>query len=138
MLLTAAAQGVLAGIGYGVIGAPFPVLLALLTTLSSFIPFGPPFIYVPLALSMALSGTSWITVAVLLIWCVGVVSTLDNLLRPLFISRTTNLSFLLVLFGILGGLASFGMLGVFIGPVVMVLAVHLWDELIRKNDFAAA
>lgn len=63
----------------------------------------------------------------------GVVSIADNILRPLFISQTTKLSFLLVLFGIIGGVASFGMLGLFIGPIIMVVVMHFWGELLRKE-----
>jgi len=138
ILITALAQGALAGIAYFVAGVPFPILLTILTALASFIPFGPPVIYIPVAIGMYGHGYSWLEICIFLIWGVGVVSTVDNLLRPLFISQTTKLSFLLVLFGMIGGISTFGLLGMFIGPVIMVLAIHLWGDLLKngKNRFS--
>jgi predicted PurR-regulated permease PerM len=133
MLLTSFAQGSLAAIAYFLVGAPYPIILTILTALASFIPFGPPLLYIPVAVVLATNGESWIKILLFLAWGIGVVSTADNLLRPLFISRATKLSFLLVLFGIIGGIASFGFLGVFIGPVTMVLAIHLWSDLLKKG-----
>jgi predicted PurR-regulated permease PerM len=132
VLVTALAQGALAGLAYYVAGIQISLLLTILTVLAALLPFGPPFVYVPVAFMMAGSGYSWIAIAVFLVWCIGVVSVVDNLLRPYFISQATRLSFLLVLFGIVGGIASFGFVGVFIGPVVMTLAMHLWSELLAK------
>lgn len=131
ILVTAFTQGALAGIAYFIAGVPFPILLTILTGLASFIPYGPPVIYIPVAIGMYSSGSSWLAISVFLMWGVGVVSTVDNLLRPLFISQTTKLSFLLVLFGIIGGISTFGLLGMFIGPVVIVLAMHLWGDLLK-------
>jgi predicted PurR-regulated permease PerM len=130
VLITALAQGALAGLAYLVAGVQFPLLLTILTVLAALLPFGPPFIYVPVAFMMAGSGYSWVSVTIFLAWCVGVVSVVDNLLRPYFISQVTRLSYLLVLFGIIGGITTFGFVGVFIGPVVMTLAMRLWSELL--------
>ena len=130
ILITAFAQGSLAGLAYWIAGVQFPLLVTILTILASLLPFGPPFIYLPVALLMIVNGYSWVSVTLFLVWCVGVVSVVDNILRPYFISQGTRLSFLLVLFGIIGGIASFGFIGVFIGPVVMTLAMHLWSELL--------
>jgi predicted PurR-regulated permease PerM len=133
ILITALAQGALAGLAYYIAGIQFPLLLTILTVLAALLPFGPPFVYVPLAFLMAGGGYSWVAVSIFLAWCVGVVSVVDNLLRPYFISQATRLSFLLVLFGIVGGIVTFGFVGVFIGPVVMTLAMHLWSELLAKS-----
>jgi len=129
VLVTALAQGALAGLAYYLAGIQISLLLTILTCLAALLPFGPPFVYVPVAVMMAATGYSWVVIAVFLIWCVGVVSVVDNVLRPYFISQATRLSFLLVLFGIVGGIASFGFVGVFIGPVVITLGMHLWGEL---------
>jgi predicted PurR-regulated permease PerM len=134
VLLTSLAQGSLAGLAYYLVSAPYPVTLSILTALASFVPFGPPFIYIPVAIGLFLNGVSLIKIIVFLAWGVGVVSLADNILRPLFISQTTKLSFLLVLFGIIGGLASFGMLGLFIGPIIMVVVMHFWGELLSKES----
>jgi predicted PurR-regulated permease PerM len=134
ILLTALAQGTLAGLAYISVGVSYPILLAIITAFFSFIPFGPPFIYLPIAFFLWVGGASWVKILIFLLWCVTIVSTVDNVLRPLFISRTTKLSFLLVLFGIIGGVASFGPVGLFIGPVTMVVAVHLWSNLLKNGE----
>ena len=56
------------------------------------------------------------------------VSWIDNIVRPLVISNATHISFLLVMFGVLGGLASFGMIGLFLGPVILAVVVAIWQE----------
>jgi predicted PurR-regulated permease PerM len=130
VLATSLAQGALAGIGYYITGAPTPVLLGMITMVVSLIPFGPPFMYVPVsAYLLFMSGLPWYHGVGLAIWGIVVVSTIDNVLRPLFISQTTKLSTMLVLFGVLGGVASFGLLGVFIGPAIIAVAQRIWLEL---------
>jgi predicted PurR-regulated permease PerM len=130
VLVTAVAQGALAGLGYFIAGAPLPLLLGVVTMLVSLIPFGPPFMYVPVALYLFfVSGLPWYHGVGLAIWGTVVVSTIDNILRPLFISQSTNLSPILVFVGVLGGAASFGLLGVFIGPALIAVARWLWLEL---------
>jgi predicted PurR-regulated permease PerM len=136
VLLTSLAQGSLAGVGYYLVSAPYPVTLTIITALASLVPFGPPFIYIPVAIGLVLQGVSMYKIVLFLCWCVGVVSAADNILRPLFISQTTKLSFLLVLFGILGGVSSFGMLGLFIGPIIMVVVMHFWNALLSRDKVA--
>lgn len=135
VLATALAQGVLAGIGYYVAGAPTPLLLGIITLITSFMPFGPPFIYVPVTgYLLFASDLPWYYGAGLAIWGTVVVSTVDNILRPLFISQTTKLSTILVFIGVLGGVASFGLLGVFIGPALIAIAQLFWLELGRPTS----
>jgi predicted PurR-regulated permease PerM len=130
VIATAIAQGVLAGIGYYVAGAPTPLLLGMLTLIISFVPFGPPFIYVPVtAYLLFATDLPWYHGVGLAAWGIVVVSTVDNILRPLFISQTTKLSTILVFIGVLGGVASFGLLGVFIGPALIAIAHLFWLEL---------
>lgn len=134
VLATSVAQGTLAGIGYYITGAPTPVLLGMLTMVVSLIPFGPPFMYVPVsAYLFFFSGLPWYHSIGLAVWGIVVVSTIDNVLRPLFISQATKLSALLVLVGVLGGIASFGLLGVFIGPAIIAIAQWMWLELARPT-----
>ena len=127
VLLTSIVQGILAGVGFYIVGAPAPVLLGILTSFLSFIPFGPPFLYVPIALYMIFSD-SWVWGLFLLAWSTFLVSMADNVLRPLFISHATSMSLLLVLLGILGGIAAFGLIGVFVGPVVIAVCQKVWIE----------
>jgi predicted PurR-regulated permease PerM len=130
VLLTAIAQGVLAGIGYYVAGAPTPLLLASITLIISFVPFGPPFVYLPVAAYLIFAtDLPWYHGVGVAVWGTIVVSTVDNILRPLFISQSTKLSTILVFIGVLGGAASFGLLGVFIGPALIAIAQLLWLEL---------
>lgn len=127
IVLTALGQGALAGIGYAVAGAPNPVFLALITFVIALIPFGTPFAWGGVALWLFANGQAF-EAAGLVLWGVFVVSWVDNIIRPLVISNATHISFLLVMFGVLGGLASFGMIGLFIGPVILAVVVAIWQE----------
>jgi predicted PurR-regulated permease PerM len=130
VVATALTQGALAGLGYYITGAPLPLLLGVVTMVVSLIPFGPPFMYIPVALYLFFfSGLPWYHGVGLAVWGTVVVSTVDNILRPLFISQTTKLSPILVFIGVLGGVAAFGLLGVFIGPALIAVAHWLWLEL---------
>lgn len=130
VLATAMAQGILAGIGYYVSGAPTPLLLGVFTLIISLVPFGPPFVYLPVsAYVFFATDLPWYHGVGLAVWGTIVVSTVDNVLRPLFISQATKLSTILVFVGVLGGVASFGLLGVFIGPALIAIAQLLWLEL---------
>lgn len=62
------------------------------------------------------------------LWGSLVVSWIDNLVRPLVISRTTRIPFVVVMFGVLGGLASFGFIGLFLGPVILAVGMAVWHE----------
>ncbi len=135
VIATAIAQGVLAGIGYYITGAPAPLLLGVLTLLFSLVPFGPPFVYVPVtAYLLFFADLPWYHGVGLMVWGTLVVSTVDNILRPLFISQTTKLSTILVFIGVLGGAASWGLLGVFIGPALVAIAQLFWAELARPTS----
>jgi predicted PurR-regulated permease PerM len=130
--VTAFAQGLLAGIGFFVAGAPMPALLGISTVIFSFIPFGAPIIYVPVVAYLVLSGSLYAGLG-LLLWCVAVVSTVDNILRPLFISQAIRMSVLVVFMGIVGGILAFGLIGLFIGPTVAAIAQAGWQELVRES-----
>lgn len=127
MLLTAFAQGGLAMLGYWAAGLRAPALLGAATILLALIPFGAPLMYVPLSLWLMARGRLLAGVG-LLAWGTLVVSTVDNVIRTWFISGATRLPFLLVFLGVLGGLAAFGTIGLFIGPVSIALLLELWHE----------
>jgi predicted PurR-regulated permease PerM len=127
-LITAFAQGLIAGIGYWIVGLAAPVLLGVLTGLLSTAPLlGTAFVWVPSGIWLILTGHTWRGV-VLLAWGTVVVHPTDNILRPLLISNVTRVPFLLVMFGALGGLAAFGLIGAFIGPVLLGVAAALWID----------
>ncbi len=128
MVFTAVIQGVLAGLGYWIAGVPVPLPLAAVTTVASFIPFGTPLVYTPICVGLLTSGAPWWHGVLLLTWCLLVVSMADNVIRPIFLSKATKMPLVLVVFSIFGGLASFGLLGLFVGPVIMAVAQALWKE----------
>lgn len=127
IVLTAAAQGVLAGIGYWAAGVGAPLLLATLTALAALLPFGTPLVWAPAGIVLIINGDTWAGIG-LLLWGALVVSWIDNLIRPLVISSTGRVPFLLVVFGILGGVLAFGFVGIFIGPFVIATLLAVWRE----------
>lgn len=127
IVLTALAQGILAGVGYAVAGMPGALLLALVTTIVAMIPFASPLAWGLAVAWLAVTGHPLEAVG-LAIWGVVVIFTIDNILRPMVISSATEIPFLVVLFGVLGGLASLGMIGLFIGPVILAMLLAVWRE----------
>jgi predicted PurR-regulated permease PerM len=130
LLGTALAQGVLAGAGLAVAGVPSPVALGTATALLSVLPGGGGAVTLLSAAWLALSGRLVAGVA-LALWALLVVSSMDNLLRPLLISERARIPFLVVFLGVLGGLAGFGLVGAFVGPVILSVAFALVSEFAR-------
>jgi len=127
ILGTALAQGFLAGIGFLIAGVPGSLLLGTLTCVFSLIPIGPPLIWLPAALWLfQKQETGW--AIFLFIWGVAIVSMIDNVLKPYFISKGSNLPFVLVFLGVLGGVLAFGLIGVFLGPTVLAIAFRLFQR----------
>lgn len=129
---TALAQGTLAAIGFWIAGVPAAPFLGLMTFLISFVPMGPPFIWVPATLWLFSNGH--IGMGLFMgVWGFFVVSLIDNFIRPYFISLGSNLPLLLVLLGVLGGVIAFGFIGIFIGPTLLALAYTLIMEWSHKE-----
>jgi predicted PurR-regulated permease PerM len=127
-LFTAVAQGSIAGMGYLVVGLEAPALLGALTGILSVVPIlGTAFVWGPIGAWLLLTGHLWKGI-VMLAWGVLLVHPTDNVLRPLLISNATRVPFLLVMLGALGGVVAFGFVGVFIGPLLLGLAVSVWRE----------
>ncbi len=131
--LTAIAQSFLAGISYFVAGVPNPMVLTIITFLLALVPFGPPVAYTSVSLWLFSQGQTIEAIGVMA-WGVFIVSTADNVIRPLVISGATQIPFLLIMFGVLGGLASFGMVGLFIGPVILAVLLAIWREWLHENN----
>lgn len=125
-LLVAMIQGLLAGVAYWALGVPFAALWGVLTAFAALLPVGgTTIVSVPVSLYLFLQGNN-VKAVILLIWCLGVVVTIDNILKPLFIGTRIKLPMLFLFFGILGGLLVFGAIGLILGPVLFaVLAVLL-------------
>jgi predicted PurR-regulated permease PerM len=137
LLGTAVAQGAIAAIGFVIFGVPSPVLLGMVTALASFVPFGPTLVWLAAVLGLVLAGETGNAIG-MAVWGVLLVSTVDNVLRPLLISGPTQIPFLLVLFGVLGGLSTLGLLGLFVGPVVLSVAFALLSEFGKRPVAGAA
>jgi predicted PurR-regulated permease PerM len=128
LIVSALAQGLIAGIGYGIIGVGAPILLGALTALTSLIPFiGTILIWGPIGVWLLLSGDVGAGIG-MLAWGAFVVHPTDNILRPLLISSATDIPILIVLFGVVGGLSAFGMVGLFLGPLILTVLLAIWRE----------
>ncbi|MBH1976035.1 MAG: AI-2E family transporter [Rhodocyclales bacterium] len=127
ILLTALVQGVIAGVGYWVAGLASPVTLGVLTALFALIPFGTPLVWGCAGIWLLFQGETGAAIGTWL-WGAAVVSQIDNVLRPLFISNVGAIPFLLVLFGVLGGILAFGLIGLFGGPIVLAVVWAVWRE----------
>lgn len=127
ILGTALAQGVLMAIGLWLVGIKAAPLLGLVTFFLSPVPIGPPLVWIPAGLWLLQQGSIGAGTFILL-WGLLVVSTVDNVLKPLIISRGSNLPFVLVLLGVLGGAVAFGFIGVFLGPVLLAVGAALVRE----------
>jgi predicted PurR-regulated permease PerM len=135
ILGTALTQAVVAGIGYVIAGVPGAGVLALLTFFTSVVPvLGTALVWVPAAFWLFHQGsTGW--GIFMLIWGAGV-ANIDNVLKPWLISQGSNMPFILIFFGVLGGAVAFGFIGVFLGPTLLAVGFRLVEEWISTNRAA--
>ena len=134
LIVSALAQGLIAGIGYTIIGVGTPILLGALTALTSLIPIvGTVLIWGPVAVWLLLSDQIGAGLG-LLAWGALVVNPTDNILRPLLISSATDIPLLIVLFGVVGGLVAFGMVGLFLGPLILTVLLAIWREWLGEDQ----
>jgi predicted PurR-regulated permease PerM len=137
-LVVAMIQGLLAGIAYWLVGVPFAVLWGVLTAFTSLLPVGgSTLVSVPVAIYLFVQGQT-LRGVLLLLWCLGFVGTVDNILKPLLIGNRLGLPVLFLFFGIVGGLALFGALGIILGPVIFALLRALLDLYIEEYSAAEA
>ncbi|CAH0161208.1 hypothetical protein SRABI118_00764 [Massilia sp. Bi118] len=127
LVLVGLAEGVLLGIGYQFAGVPSAVLWAAATGVLAIIPFGAPLAFGAVAALLLYQGNAAAAAAVAA-WGFVVLFVADHFVRPAIIGNATKLPFLAVLLGILGGVETLGLIGLFVGPVVMTLFVTLWHE----------
>jgi predicted PurR-regulated permease PerM len=124
LLGTALAQAVVAAIGFLIAGVPAVALLSVATFLFSLIPVGPPLIWGGATIWLFNQGsTGW--AIFMLVWGAFVISGVDNVVKPMLISRGSSLPFILVLLGVMGGVLAFGFVGLFIGPTLLAVALGL-------------
>lgn len=125
-LLTCLVQGVLAGAAYLLFDIPSPLLLAVLTAIGGLIPVvGTALIWLPAALYLYLQG-SVAKAVILILWGLLAVSMSDNVVKPIFMSSRVTLPILPIMIGAFGGLASFGILGAILGPLLLAILYELY------------
>jgi predicted PurR-regulated permease PerM len=133
ILGTAVVQGILTALGLWLSGVPRPVLLGGVAGFLAVLPIGAPLVWIPAAIWLLGSGhVGW--GIFLAIYGVGAISGSDSLIRPWFISRGAQLPFLLTVLGVLGGALAFGLLGIFLGPVLLGVGYTLVNEWARGTD----
>jgi predicted PurR-regulated permease PerM len=128
VVLVGLAEGLLIGISYWVAGAPHAAILGLLTGALAMIPFAAPLLFSGVSVLLLTQGNMAGAISVF-IFGMFILSLGDHVLRPKIIGSSVELPFLWVLFGILGGVEVFGLIGLFIGPALMALVVMMWKDL---------
>jgi predicted PurR-regulated permease PerM len=123
-------EGALLGIAYAITGVPHATLLGMLTAVAAMLPFCAPIVFLGSALWLLAQGAMGAAIGVAAFGLV-VVFIAEHFVRPVLIGGSARLPFLLVLFGILGGAETFGLIGLFIGPALMTILVVLWTDWVR-------
>ncbi|MFA5982559.1 MAG: AI-2E family transporter [Methylococcaceae bacterium] len=132
-VLAAIGQGVAAGIGYAVAGVQAPALFGAITALLGLVPMGAMLVWVSISVALLLIGELFWGVG-LLIWGFLVISTIDNFIRPIVISGTSQVPFLLVMFGVIGGLKAYGPIGLFLGPIILSVLLSVWQAWLKLQN----
>ena len=115
------------GVAYTIAGVSHPVLFGFATGLLATVPFGAPLVYV--VACVTLIAQSRLSTAVLLfLFASAVVFVADHFVRPTLIGMSTRLPFLWILLGIFGGLETFGLVGLFLGPAILAAVLAIWRE----------
>ncbi|HXC13063.1 MAG TPA: AI-2E family transporter [Stellaceae bacterium] len=133
LVLVGLAEGVLLGFAYALAGLPHAVPVAALTGVLAVIPFGAPIAFCAAGLYLLANSDTGAAIGVVAFGFL-VVFVADHFVRPVLIGGAARLPFLWVLLGILGGLETFGLLGLFLGPVVMAALMSLWRDWTERGD----
>ena len=135
LILAASSQGFMAGIGYYLTGVKAPVLLGIITALLAMVPMGATLVWLPISVGLILLGQVGAGI-ILLVWGFLIVSTIDNIIRPLVISGSTGTPLLVVILGVLGGLNAFGIIGLFLGPIILATLLAVWKTWLGQQKEA--
>jgi predicted PurR-regulated permease PerM len=136
LVLVGLAEGFLLGIVYFAAELPYPAIVGAITAVAAVIPFAAPVIYTLAGLYLFTVGNTVGAIVILVSGSV-IVFVADHFVRPVLIGGAARLPFLWVLLGILGGLETFGFLGLFLGPALMAALVALWREWTEAPDDSA-
>jgi len=133
---TAVAQAAVALLGFLIAGVPGAMLLAALTFVLSLVPMGPVLIWGGAAVWLYMQGqVGWAIFMV--VYGAAVISSVDNFVKPILMSRAGNLSMLLVVLGVFGGAIAFGFIGLFVGPALLAVAwnlVKVWLDVPEEDQ----
>lgn len=133
LIVSALAQGIIAGIGYQIIGVGTPILLGSLTAVTALVPFlGTVAVWGPIGIGLLLAGRVSTGLA-LLAWGTFIVNPTDNILKPLLISGATDVPLAVVVVGVMGGLLAFGLIGLFLGPLILSVLLAVWREWLAED-----
>jgi predicted PurR-regulated permease PerM len=127
-------KGAIIGIGYVLSGVPHPLLFTVLTMTLAMVPLGAWLALAAAALILPVHDGSWLVAAGLFSFGAATLLIGENVIQPALIGGAARLPFLLVLIGILGGMQSFGLLGLFLGPVIMAALLTIWREWIEVGS----
>lgn len=127
LVLVGIGEGAVMTIVYVMLGVPHPILLGALTAVAAMIPFGAAVLFAIAALLLLGQDAVGSAIAVVVIG-LAVVGIADHFIRPVLIGGATRLPFVWVLIGILGGVETFGLLGLFVGPATMAVLILMWRE----------
>ncbi len=127
LVLVGLGEGLVLAIAYYLLGVPQTLLLGVATAIGAIVPFGAFVMFSIAALLLIVKG-SMVGAAIIFVFGLIVLTAADHVIRPYVIGNATQLPFLFVLVGILGGVEAFGMLGLFLGPAIMAILVDLWRE----------
>jgi predicted PurR-regulated permease PerM len=130
---TALAQAAVALVGFLIAGVPAALLLAALTFVLSLVPMGPVFIWGGAAAWLYGQGQSGYAIF-MVVYGVLVISSVDNFLKPILMSRAGGLSMLLVVLGVFGGAVAFGFIGLFVGPALLAVTWSLLKAWLQSQQ----
>ncbi len=138
VLVIATIQGILGGVAFAVLGLSSAIVWGAVMIFLSLIPVAGAFvIWIPAAIYLAVTG-SWIKAVLLTLWGVFVISLVDNFLRPRLVGKRAKLHELFIFFAVLGGLQVFGLIGLVLGPVVLAVALSLFETFSHPGTGSAA
>lgn len=133
MGLIAIGEGVILGIAYAIAGVPSPVALGVLTGFMALIPGGAPLSFTLVSIYLVATGSVWSGIG-LMLWGSIELFIVDKTLRPWLVGGPIKLPFLPTFFGLVGGVTTMGLVGLFVGPVLMALLVAIWREWVHSFD----
>ncbi|MBA3535385.1 MAG: AI-2E family transporter [Tatlockia sp.] len=136
-ILVGLGVGILMGICYFLVGFIAPTLVGVLTAFAAMIPFVVPIVFTIVAIILFAAG-KMVSAIIVIIWGTFVMFVADHFIKPVLIGGAIKLPFLAVLFGILGGVETLGLLGLFVGPMIMVLFITLWQESQESSEINPA